>query len=43
MFFSGNEYQGIFGLGPDALLDPGTTAYFDKLVTAAGIKPVMAF
>jgi Eukaryotic aspartyl protease len=42
MFFSGNEYQGIFGLGPDALLDPGTTAYFDKLV-ATGVPAVMSF
>lgn len=41
-FFAGNEYQGIFGMGPDALLDPGTTAYFDK-VTAAGVAPTMAF
>jgi hypothetical protein len=42
MFFSGNEYQGIFGMGPNALLDPGTTAYFDKLV-ATGAHAVMAF
>jgi hypothetical protein len=41
-FFAGNEYQGILGMGPAALLDPGTTAYFDKL-TAAGVTPTMAF
>jgi hypothetical protein len=42
MFFAGNDYQGILGMGPDALLDPGTTAYFDK-VTAAGVAAKMAF
>ncbi len=41
-FFAGNEYQGIFGMGPAALLDPGTTAYFDA-VTAAGVAKVMGF
>jgi hypothetical protein len=41
-FFFGNEYQGILGLGPAALLDPGTTAYFDQ-VTAAGVTATMAF
>jgi hypothetical protein len=41
-FFSGNEYQGILGMGPDALLDPGTTAYFDQEVSA-GVTSTMAF
>ena len=41
-FFAGNEYQGIFGMGPAALLDPGTTAYFDA-VTSAGVANVMGF
>ncbi|MGE5183903.1 MAG: pepsin-like aspartic protease [Acidobacteriota bacterium] len=41
-FFFGNEYQGIFGLGPDALLDPGTTAYLDGEITA-GVTGIMAF
>ena len=41
-FFSGNEDQGILGMGPAALLDPGTTAYFDQ-ATAMGVKKTMAF
>jgi hypothetical protein len=41
-FFSGNDYQGIFGLGPAALLDPGTSAFFDALV-AGGVTATMAF
>jgi hypothetical protein len=41
-FFFGNEYQGILGMGPSALLDPGTTGYFDQ-VTAAGVTATMAF
>ena len=41
-FFFGNEYQGIFGLGPDALLDPGTTAYFDQL-TKTGMPAIMSY
>ena len=41
-FFSGNEYQGILGMGPDALLDPGTNAYFDQAVSA-GVTSTMAF
>ncbi len=41
-FFAGNDYQGIFGMGPAALLDPGTTAYFDA-VTSAGVAKVMGF
>jgi hypothetical protein len=44
MFFAGNEYQGILGLGPAALLDPNTdtTAYPDVLV-AKGVTDAMAF
>ncbi len=41
-FFAGNEYQGILGMGPGALLDPGTTAYPAQVV-AAGVTDVMAF
>jgi hypothetical protein len=41
-FFSGNEDQGILGMGPDALLDPGTTSYFDR-ITSAGVAKTMAF
>ena len=41
-FFSGNENQGILGIGPSALLDSGTTAYPDQL-KAAGVAAVMAF
>jgi hypothetical protein len=41
-FFYGNEYQGILGLGPAALLDPGTTSYFSEL-TAASVPATMAF
>jgi hypothetical protein len=43
MFFSGNEYQGILGMGPDALLDPGTTAYPDQLFGAGVTTKTMAF
>jgi hypothetical protein len=41
-FFSSNEYQGILGMGPAALLDPNTTGYFNQL-EAAGVAPIMAF
>ena len=41
-FASGNEYQGILGMGPDALLENNTTSYFDA-VTAAGVTKAMAF
>jgi hypothetical protein len=41
-FFSGNEDQGILGVGPDALLDPGTTSYFTQ-VAGAGTPAIMAF
>ena len=36
------QYQGIMGLGPDALLSMGTTSYVSAAVTA-GMTPVMAF
>ncbi len=42
MFFDSNDYQGILGLGPSDLLDPGTTAYPD-LVAAAGTPDIYAF
>ena len=35
-------YQGIMGLGPDQILEAGTTSYVTSAV-AAGMKPVMAF
>jgi hypothetical protein len=41
-FFFGNEYQGILGLGPDALLETGTTSYYDAVV-AAGVTNTMAY
>jgi hypothetical protein len=41
-FFQGNGNQGIIGLGPTELLEPGTTSYFDA-VTKAGTPAVMAF
>lgn len=41
-FFFGNEYQGILGLGPDALLETGTTSYYDAIV-AAGLTSTMAY
>ena len=41
-FFYGNEYQGILGLGPDALLETGTTSYYDSMV-AAGLTSTMAY
>ena len=36
------QYQGIMGLGPDALLSANTTSYFSTAVMA-GMNPVMAF
>jgi hypothetical protein len=41
-FFYGNEYQGILGVGPDALLETGTTSYWDA-ATAAGVTNTMAY
>lgn len=41
-FFTDNSYQGILGLGPAALLDPGTSAYPDVLA-AGGTTEIMAF
>jgi hypothetical protein len=41
-FASSNEYQGILGMGPDALLENNTTSYFDA-VTQAGVTNAMAF
>jgi hypothetical protein len=41
-FFFGNEYQGILGVGPDALLETGTTSYWDAMV-AAGLTATMAY
>ena len=37
-FFDGNMnlYQGIFGLGPSDLLEPGTTSYLDAKAVASG-------
>ncbi len=41
-FFSGNEYQGIMGLGPDELLENNTTSYLTAAVKA-GLSPVLGF
>jgi hypothetical protein len=41
-FFTDNSYQGILGLGPADLLDPGETAYADQLV-AEGLVDTLAF
>lgn len=43
-FFDGNMnlYQGIFGLGPSLLLEPGTTSYLDA-IKAKGVSNAMAF
>jgi hypothetical protein len=41
-FFDGNSYQGILGMGPDELLDPGTTGY-PTLLTAAGVNDIQAY
>ena len=41
-FFDGSSYEGIMGLGPKYLLEPGTTAYVPA-ATAAGATPIMAF
>jgi hypothetical protein len=41
-FFTDNTYQGILGLGPDDLLEPGTTSFVSKSI-AAGMPAVMAF
>jgi hypothetical protein len=41
-FFYGNEYQGILGLGPDALLETGTSSYYDAAVSA-GVTSTMAY
>ena len=42
-FFDGeNDYQGILGMGPPELAEPGTGAYFEA-ATQAGLEPVMAF
>jgi hypothetical protein len=35
-------YQGIVGFGPDALLVPGTTGYFDQVVKAGLLPDVFA-
>jgi hypothetical protein len=40
-FFANNEYQGILGVGPDALLGTGTTAYLDQ-VFGAGVAKKLA-
>ena len=37
-----NFYQGIFGLGPSDLLEPGTTSYLDAVKTA-GVSNAMSF
>lgn len=41
-FFYGNEYQGILGVGPEALLENGTSSYWTALV-GAGVTNVMAY
>jgi hypothetical protein len=41
-FFYGNEYQGILGLGPDALLEDGTSSYLDAAISA-GVTGTMAY
>jgi hypothetical protein len=41
-FFSGNTIQGLLGLGPANLADPGTSSYMGSLMSA-GIDPVLAF
>ena len=41
-FFQDGSTSGILGLGPDGLLDEGTTSYFDT-VTNAGAAQVLAF
>src|SRR6185312_7479776 len=43
-FFDGNMnlYQGIFGLGPSRLLEPGTSSYLDA-IKGAGVSNAMSF
>jgi hypothetical protein len=41
-FFSGNDYQGILGMGPDDLLEIGTTSYVDA-IQATGITKALGF
>ena len=41
-FFYGNEYQGILGVGPEALLEAGTSSYYTGVV-AAGVADTMAY
>ena len=41
-FFSGNQYQGILGMGAAANAEPNTGSYFDTL-TAGGVDGAMAF
>ncbi len=41
-FFQGPGYEGILGLGPDALLLPNTTSYLTKAI-AAGMTSQVAF
>jgi len=42
MFFSGNTYEGILGLGPDDILDTGLSSFMDATI-AAGVTNQMAF
>jgi hypothetical protein len=39
--FNDVSVQGILGMGPPQLLEPGTTSYFGK-VTTAGVSPVLS-
>ena len=41
-FFQDSSYDGILGLGPDELLEQGTSSYIEA-VSTAGVKPLMAF
>jgi hypothetical protein len=41
-FYPGNDYQGILGLGPNELLESGTTSYLDQAMQH-GATGVMAF
>jgi hypothetical protein len=42
-FDPSSYYQGIIGLGPKELLDPGTTSYMDALAAQYGGQEMMAF
>jgi hypothetical protein len=43
MFFGGNSYQGIIGLGPQGNAVDGTTGYMPALMMSAGMTNIFAF